>query len=487
VSDPIDPHLNERPDEETPLVGPQEEAAETAPARAASMTLRDADAREETASLDPAQQSLNQALRLSFGLLKILMVVLFVLFLTSGFRTIQEGNRGLRLRFGAIQDAEAVGSGAVWTYPQPIGELVIVPATPQDVPIDGFLPGKLPAEQDRDWTQLTRAPSAGMVPGRDGYLLTSDGNIVHAEWSVRYRIEDAVKKETHLAHGELDKLVRVAAEQGIVYAISRTTIDDPQEEIYDPLVGSREVVAAMARRKAQETLSILNSGVIIDSMTIEETSPPLQAKEIFTRVATAQSAAQQEREQARQEAVQTLNEVGGEAHSRLVSLIDLYGQHVEKGEEAEAEQTLARIEGILVGAPLPPDSDVRIAGTAASIIEEAKRERVGIRQAAEAEYRTFRAMREQFAEAPVVTITKYWQDAYLSVLNDPYTQTLLVPANAEDLEVILGPDPDIMRELWKRLREDEAARARGEYEERRGLAPDPTAARRERDRQRDQR
>ncbi len=483
----MDPTTNPRPDDEAPLIGSHEEpVAEDAPqGRAASMTLRRTDAREEAASLDPAQQSLNQALRLSFGLLKVLMVVLFVLFLTSGFRTIQEGNRGLRLRFGAIQDAEAVGSGAVWTFPQPIGELVIVPATPQDMPIDSFLPAKLPNEQARKWTELVRAPSAGMAPGRDGYLLTSDGNIVHAEWSVRYRIDDAIKEETNLAHGELETLVRVAAEQGIVYALSRTTIDNPAEEVYDPLVGSREVVAAMARRKAQETLSRLDSGVIIDSMSIEEVSPPLQAKDVFTYVATAQSAAQQEREQARQEAVQTLNEVGGEAHNRLVQLIDAYGQSIEKGDEARAEALLARIEGVLIGEPLPEDEAVRIAGQAASIIEQAKRERVGIRQAAEAEYRTFRAMREQFASAPLVTITKYWQDAFLSLMNDPYTQTMLLPANADQLQVIIGTDPDIMRELVERMREDEAARARRDYEQRRGLLSDPTAARREVDPSRD--
>ncbi|MFG0251279.1 MAG: SPFH domain-containing protein [Phycisphaerales bacterium JB038] len=480
MTDHTDPNLTEPPDDEGNSAPPEESIT----TRAASMTLRQTETRE-AASLDPAQQSLNQALRLSFGLLKVLMIVLLVLFLTSGFRTIQEGNRGLRLRFGAIQDAEAVGSGAVWTYPQPIGELVVVPANPQDMPIGGFLPGKMPQEMATPWKDLRRAPSAGLLPGRDGSLLTCDGNIVHTEWTARYRIDDAIKKEMNIAHGELESLVRVAVERGIVHAVSRTTIDDPEEEVYDVLVGSREAIAAMARRKAQQTLTALDSGIVLDSLTMVDSSPPLQTKEVFERVATAQSAAQQEREQARQTAVEILSEAAGESQTRLVRLIEQYGGQLELGNDEAATQTLARIEGILLSEPLPEDGGIQVAGRAASLIEEAKRERVGIRQAAEGEYRTFRAISEQFASAPDVTIAKYWQDAFLRIMNNPYTQTMMLPANADDLTVVIGPDPDIMKNIWKKLREDEAARARGAYERERGLLSDPTAAQRERDESRD--
>ncbi len=480
MSDHIDPNLSNLPEGE----GAENSVKEPRATRTASMTLRQSAGRE-TVSLDPAQQSLNQALRLSFGLLKILMVVLLVLFLTSGFRTIQEGNRGLRLRFGAIQDEDAVGSGAVWTYPQPVGELVVVPANPQDLPIDGFLPAKMPNELTRPWKDLRRAPSAGLMPGRDGSLLTSDGNIVHVEWSARYRIDDAVKKEMHIAHDELETLVRVAVEQGIVHAVSRTTIDDLEEEVYDVLVGSREAIAAMARRKAQQTLTALDSGIVLDSLAMEDTSPPLQTKEIFERVATAQSTAQQEREQARQEAVEILSAAAGEAQARLVSLIEAYGEQLELSNAAAADHLLARIEGILQGEALPEDEGIQVAGRAASIMEGAKRERVGIRQSAEGEYRTFRAIREQFASAPDVTIAKYWSDALLRVMNNPYTQTMLVPANANDLTITIGPDPDVMKRIIERLLEDDAARTQREYNERRGIAADPTAARRDRDESRD--
>ena len=68
---------------------------EEAPRRAASARLevrggpgREAMLRE---ALDPANQSLRDALRLSFRVLQLVMVVLVVVFLFSGLKTIEPG------------------------------------------------------------------------------------------------------------------------------------------------------------------------------------------------------------------------------------------------------------------------------------------------------------------------------------------------------------------------------------------------------------
>ena len=57
-------------------------------------------AAEAEPSLDPAQQSLSDALRLSFAVLKVVMIVLAVFFLASGFFTVNQKQAALVLRFG---------------------------------------------------------------------------------------------------------------------------------------------------------------------------------------------------------------------------------------------------------------------------------------------------------------------------------------------------------------------------------------------------
>ena len=47
-------------------------------------------------AMDPANQSLAEALRLSFRVLQVVIVILIALFLFSGFQTVQEGYTGVR-------------------------------------------------------------------------------------------------------------------------------------------------------------------------------------------------------------------------------------------------------------------------------------------------------------------------------------------------------------------------------------------------------
>ena len=50
-------------------------------------------------AMDPANQSLGEALRLSYRLLQVAIVGLLITFLFSGFQTVQEGMSGVRTIF----------------------------------------------------------------------------------------------------------------------------------------------------------------------------------------------------------------------------------------------------------------------------------------------------------------------------------------------------------------------------------------------------
>ena len=75
-----------------------------------------------------AEKSLSEALRLSFVILKVIMVILVVAFLASGFKTVNNDEKGLVLRFGAIrgvsQAERVLEPGWHWVFPYPIDEIV---------------------------------------------------------------------------------------------------------------------------------------------------------------------------------------------------------------------------------------------------------------------------------------------------------------------------------------------------------------------------
>ncbi|MGD2108126.1 MAG: hypothetical protein PVI86_01915, partial [Phycisphaerae bacterium] len=76
--------------------------------------------------LDAASQSLADALRSSFSVLKVIMVVLVVLYLFSNVRSIDLYEEALTLRLGRLHRV-VDKPGLVWAFPFPIDEIVPLP------------------------------------------------------------------------------------------------------------------------------------------------------------------------------------------------------------------------------------------------------------------------------------------------------------------------------------------------------------------------
>lgn len=98
----------------------------------------------ETEDLGAAGKSLADALRVSFVILKIIMIVLVIAVVGSGFQTIGPDEQGIVLRFGKVQivDSEGgvvLGPGLKWVFPFPIDELVKIPVERRvNLPINSF-------------------------------------------------------------------------------------------------------------------------------------------------------------------------------------------------------------------------------------------------------------------------------------------------------------------------------------------------------------
>src|SRR4051794_30796804 len=80
--------------------------------------------------IDAGSQALAEALRSSFAVVKVVMVLLVVVFMASGFFTVGPSERAIILRFGrpaAVGEQALLNPGLHWSLPYPIDEVVRVP------------------------------------------------------------------------------------------------------------------------------------------------------------------------------------------------------------------------------------------------------------------------------------------------------------------------------------------------------------------------
>ena len=73
------------------------------------MTLREGVQGPGTSPLDPANQSLADALRVMMRLLQVTMLILAILYLGSGMHRVNEGERGIQLLFGDLSSLDEEG------------------------------------------------------------------------------------------------------------------------------------------------------------------------------------------------------------------------------------------------------------------------------------------------------------------------------------------------------------------------------------------
>ena len=140
---------------------------------------------------EAGSQALADALRSSFAIVRVIMVVLVLLFFFSGFFTVGTQEKAVILRFGkpvGEGDKALLGPGFHLALPAPIDEVVRIPV------------GQLQTVSSTiGWWATTAAneaagteppPGPGLNPNVDGYLLTGDENIVHVRGTLLYRINE---------------------------------------------------------------------------------------------------------------------------------------------------------------------------------------------------------------------------------------------------------------------------------------------------------
>ena len=268
--------------------------------------------------VDSGSQALAEALRSSFGIVKFVMALLFVLFLASVFFTVGPQEKAIKLRFGKpVGEGEQVllGSGAHWAWPYPIDDVIKIPITEiQKVTAKGSWFFQTPEQELSD-----KDPGFGptLNPAMDGYALTGDGNIIHTKATLSYRIADPVRCVFGFAIGTnqtfnlagVSNAVLNALDNALVQTAARYKVDDL---LLNDAVGFQDAVQRRVAKLVQEQ----KLGVIVDQCSVQS-RPPRQLKQAFDIVSIASHKRDTVTSAARSEASQTLGRATSDAVGRL--------------------------------------------------------------------------------------------------------------------------------------------------------------------------
>jgi membrane protease subunit HflK len=185
--------------------------------------------------------------------LGLIVVVALALWLLSGFYVINQGERGVELKFG--KKNEVTGPGLHWRLPWPIEHV-------EKVNVDQV-----------STLSIGRRGDKGAGGGTDsGFMLTEDANIVVVEFTVQYKIKDA----SDYLFNVRDPVATIvqAMESASREVVGKSQIDFIMTE------GQLEV-SEKTQKLLQEILDRYKSGIQIVKVQMQKVTPPDEVKATF--------------------------------------------------------------------------------------------------------------------------------------------------------------------------------------------------------------
>lgn len=406
-----------------------------------NLPVRDPDA------LDPANQSLAEALRKSFAVLKALMLVMVVAYALSGWFRVQPGEVGFVVRMGRVvgdRAATLLSPGWHWSFPYPIDQVLTV-ATQRERLVPASFMFQI-TEEDKI-RGIRRAFQAPLSPLRDNYLITGDVNILHAKIVGRYRVADPVAYIAHVhdaAPGDEYPPEFEIMSDILQHAAIRTAAGLGVNDIYG--AGQRDflnLVAENARRtladldRAGQSLGIELIAVIAGQESgLEAILPPRQVQQEFDNVLSAEQQKIKAISEADGKASELLNRTAGPDHAAVSAAIDaefealLASLQADRDGSAEAG---AKAAAALAGRMAAVDALLESAtGEVQRIISEARTDRDRVVNEAVADHEQLKQMLGEYRRNGAFLMARLQTETIQEILTNPEIEKKVVPQSAKE-------------------------------------------------------
>jgi modulator of FtsH protease HflK len=259
--------------------------------------------------VDAGSQALSEALRSSFGIIKVVMVLLVLVFLGSGMFKVGPGERAIKLRMGRVvgQGQQALlEPGLHWSLPYPLEEFVKVSVT--GIKKATSTVGWYATTPEQELAGNEPMPGPTLNPAVDGYVLTADDNIVHSRVTLTYHISDPVRFVFNFVNAS--NAVQSALDNALLYGAAHFKVDDM---LTSDVFGFQDVV----RRRVTALVQKQDLGITVEQCVVEKTVPPRQLKEAFASVLRAGQSQQKLLNEARGYENQATNRAAADADTRI--------------------------------------------------------------------------------------------------------------------------------------------------------------------------
>ena len=256
---------------------------------------------------ESGSRALADALRSSFVIVKVIMVLLVIVFFGSGVFTVPSQERAIVLRFGrpvGVGEKQLLGPGLHFGFPKPIDEVVRIP-----------IGNLLTISSTAGWYQTTPEaeaakeepePGGTLNPATDGYTISADGNIMHVRMRIQYRIIDPLNYALNFKSAS--NMVQNALDNALFFASSRFTVTQATREDQQAF---KEVVV----RRFRDLVEQYKLGIKDENVIEFKTIPPRQVKQAFEAVSIAEIDRRKARDDAQAYAGRVLSTAQGEASS----------------------------------------------------------------------------------------------------------------------------------------------------------------------------
>ena len=291
---------------------------------------------------------------------------IFVLWMLSGIYIVEPDEEGVVLRFGKYN--RSVPSGPHYHIPFPIESV----ETPKVTQVQRVEVGFRSQARGGGQTQVRAIPE-------EAYTLTGDENIVNVQFSVQYRIRDAVEFLFRVTNQAA--VVQNAAEAAMREVIGTSQIDSA-------LTDGRLRIQDEATRLLQNILDRYEVGVDVIAVQLQDVHPPQDVIEAFRDVASA-----------REDKIRIVNEA-----------------------EAYRNEILPRARG-----------------QAAEMINQSQAYRATRIRAAEGEAGRFAAVYAEYQKAKDVTKKRLYYETLEEILSSADMEKIVLPPGAADRTLPLLP------------------------------------------------
>jgi membrane protease subunit HflK len=227
---------------------------------------------------DAGSQALAEALRSSFAIVKIVMLLMVVVFFGSGFFQVGPQEKAVILRFGKpVGEGQKVllSSGLHWSFPYPIDEVVKIPIT--EIQKVSSTVGWYFTTPEQELSGEEIPAGASLNPAIDGYAITADRNIIHTRATLYYHIDDPIRFVFDFESAS--NTVQNALDNALLYTAAKFNVDDI---LTRDVAGFRDaVLQRVSDLTEQEQL-----GIVIDQCEVQSI-PPRQLQNVFAQVTDA--------------------------------------------------------------------------------------------------------------------------------------------------------------------------------------------------------